>query len=93
MPLTPPELGSDQDSPYCSPQPMIHTESVYMPGATSLAAEKTHTTSGVSNLLNNYTATILMIYSADGHKIEPHSGLSANERRSTHTTSKSNSLP
>ncbi|KAF3037446.1 hypothetical protein E8E11_005831 [Didymella keratinophila] len=49
MPMTPgtiPELGSDHDSPYCSPRPMQHVKPVYMTGSTSLPTEKTHTTSG-----------------------------------------------
>ncbi|KAJ8113739.1 hypothetical protein OPT61_g4199 [Boeremia exigua] len=46
MPMTPSEFGSDHDSPYCSPRPMTHAESMYMNGSGSMSTEKTHTTSG-----------------------------------------------
>lgn len=93
MPITPSEFGSDHDSPYCSPRPMAHAEPVYIFGEASLTAEKTHTTSGVSQLLNDCTVTILTAYSADGHKIELLSGLSANGKKNTRTISNSNLQP
>ncbi|KAJ4987913.1 transcription factor PAP1 [Stagonosporopsis vannaccii] len=46
MPMTPSEFGSEHDSPYCSPRPLPHPDSVYMTGSASLPTEKTHTTSG-----------------------------------------------
>ncbi|KAH6611889.1 hypothetical protein C7974DRAFT_445783 [Boeremia exigua] len=46
MPMTPSEFGSDHDSPYCSPRPIPHTDSVYMNGSAALPTDKTHTTSG-----------------------------------------------
>lgn len=46
--MTPSDLGSDHDSPYCSPRPLQHAEPhfTHIPGA--MSAERTHTTSGVS---------------------------------------------
>ncbi|KAL5403217.1 hypothetical protein PMIN03_010044 [Paraphaeosphaeria minitans] len=53
IPMTPPEFGSDHDSPYCSPQPPPNVEPVYSHTQISqqmsqlpAPAERHHTTSG-----------------------------------------------
>ena len=55
IPMTPPEFGSDHDSPYCSPRPPPHVEPVYshipmsqQMSQTAVPTERQHTTSGVS---------------------------------------------
>ncbi|KAF1965482.1 hypothetical protein BU23DRAFT_23468 [Bimuria novae-zelandiae CBS 107.79] len=53
IPLTPPEFGSDHDSPYCSPRPPQHVEPVFahtqmshQMSQISAPTERQHTTSG-----------------------------------------------
>ncbi|EDU45594.1 hypothetical protein PtrSN002B_008693 [Pyrenophora tritici-repentis] len=46
MPMTPPDFASDQDSPYCSPRPLQHTEPSFGSVHTTAPAERIHTTSG-----------------------------------------------
>lgn len=46
MPMTPPDFGSENDSPYCSPRPPPHVEPVFAPIHSAAAPERTHTTSG-----------------------------------------------
>ncbi|KAJ4360237.1 uncharacterized protein N0V89_000797 [Didymosphaeria variabile] len=53
IPMTPPEFGSDHDSPYCSPRPPPHVEPVFSHGQMSqqisqlpVPTERQHTTSG-----------------------------------------------
>lgn len=53
IPMTPPEFGSDHDSPYCSPRPPTHAEPVFAHAEPVFAqvsqsgpTERTHTTSG-----------------------------------------------
>ena len=61
IPMTPPEFGSDHDSPYCSPRPPTHAEPVFAHAEPVFAqvsqsgpTERTHTTSGVrSNSIND----------------------------------------
>lgn len=59
IPMTPSEFGSEHDSPYCSPRPITHPETMYLNSPMSLTAEKTHTTSGVSSI------TVLALSSAN----------------------------
>jgi AP-1-like factor len=49
MPMTPSDFGSDHDSPYCSPRPPPHAEPTFAASHSSVPAERTHTTSGVSH--------------------------------------------
>ncbi|KAF2019327.1 hypothetical protein BU24DRAFT_489315 [Aaosphaeria arxii CBS 175.79] len=45
LPMTPSDFGSDHDSAYCSPH-QSHVDHLYVQGASSAPAERTHTTSG-----------------------------------------------
>jgi len=45
--MTPPEFGSDHDSPYCSPQATHPTEPAFTPSLRTALTARAHTTSGV----------------------------------------------
>ncbi|KAF2278809.1 uncharacterized protein EI97DRAFT_393527 [Westerdykella ornata] len=46
LPMTPSDLGSDHDSPYCSPRPPPNIEPARSPTMAPAPTEKAHTTSG-----------------------------------------------